>query len=288
MKQIGLALHNYHYAVRSLPSGILKKEVSNVLGVTCWGWGSFILPYMEQQALHDAIYVGVPSLYTAVGTAAIRSHMQEEFSAFRCPSDNQPPTNTTRTIQGHALACSSYVANNSSDVFMPTTDSDGDDSVTGGVFLEGRGLRFADIRDGTSNTVAMGERSWDFRDINGALQLSRSAIIFGVGDRTNYDRRGDQLACGVYRMNLDGTDQSNSATQNRGMEGYSSRHPGGANFVLVDGSVRFVSETIEGRFNNAGVATDAAGSTNEATRKVVDTTWERILARQDGQPIGDW
>lgn len=53
-------------------------------------------------------------------------------------------------------------------------------------------------------------------------------------------------------------------------------------------SVRFVSETIDGRFNASGVGTDPTGATTAATRAVVDTTWERLHCRRDEQPIGQW
>ena len=194
-------------------------------------------------------------------------------------------TNSGRTINSQALTVSNYIGNNSSDSNITSDNVD-----IGGLFVENKSITFADILDGTSNTVALGERDWQYRTAEGTRKTMNAAIVFGVGDRTNNLRRGDQVGCGVYKLNLSGTVQpaDGQANDRRGWMGYSSRHPGGANFALADGSIRFVSETIEGRFNNEGVALDPTGSTNAATRQIVDTTWERILCRRDEQPVGEW
>ncbi|HUT95848.1 MAG TPA: DUF1559 domain-containing protein [Thermoguttaceae bacterium] len=284
LKQLGLGLHNYHDVHKALPPGSLQKYVGTALSSSCWGWGSFILPFVEQQPLHDGIEPGVGSLWGACGIPAKLALMQHEVSCYRCPSDIQTVTNSGRTINGQLLATANYIANNSSDAYI-TADS----ATIGGLFVENKALRLADILDGTTNTIALGERSWQFRDMNGTVRASRSSIIFGIGDRGSGDRAGDQLGVGVYKLNLDGTDQSGeTASMHRGMRAYSSRHPGGANFALADGSVRFVSETIEGRFNSTGVQVDPSGTATVATRQVIDTLWERILCRRDEQPVGQW
>ena len=111
------------------------------------------------------------------------------------------------------------------------------------------------------------------RMLTGVLCLTRPHAGRGRGPGTKLS----------HKLNMDGTDQTGT-TVSRGMMAYSSRHPGGANFSLADGSVRFVSETIEGRFDNRGVVL----GTGSVADSVVDTTWERILCRRDEQPIGDW
>jgi hypothetical protein len=52
--------------------------------------------------------------------------------------------------------------------------------------------------------------------------------------------------------------------------------------------VRFVGETIQGYFNNGGVQTDATGNAGTAQRRVIDTTWERLHAMADGDPVGEY
>ena len=284
LKQLGVALHNYHDTVNALPPGYVLTFVpsAGVYSSTAWGWGSFILPYCEQQALYDGIEPGMGSLHGATTDSVKLAMMKLEISCFRCPSDIQTVLNASRTINSQSLATSNYVSNNCSDSFI-TSDS----ASIGGLFMQDKSIRFADILDGTSNTIALGERQWQYRDMNGTARAARSAIIFGTGSTTSGDRQTDSLGVGVYKLNLDGTDQSWTGG-NRGMRGYSSRHPGGANFVLADGSVRFVSETIQGHFNATGVQTNAAGSAATADRQPVDTTWERILCRRDEQPVGEW
>ncbi|NLZ00003.1 MAG: DUF1559 domain-containing protein, partial [Pirellulaceae bacterium] len=101
-------------------------------------------------------------------------------------------------------------------------------------------------------------------------------------------RQGDQVAVGAIKMNLDGTTQTAEMGTTRGMRNYSSYHPGGANFVLADGSVRFVPDTIDARYQADGIAIDPSGSRETSVRRIVDTTWERLLCRRDNQPIGEW
>jgi len=289
LKQIGLALHNYHDTHRCLPPGHLEKYVGASLSSTSWGWTGLILPFMEQQTVFDVVNVGQPSFYGAFGVPEAVTAMQQPIATLKCPSDLQSVTNDYRQrIIGSVtmlVATANYVGSNSSDTLIYT-----DNSITAGLFIRNKGLRFADILDGTTNTVAVGERGWQYRDATGVVHVSASAIVFGMTTNNNTVGRGDQIASGIYKLNLDGTEQSgsNAAPYERGMAGFSSLHPGGANFVLADGSVRFVSETIDGRFDHRGINCDSTGSINQATREVVDTTWERILCRLDEQPLGEW
>ncbi len=225
LKQWGVALHNYHDVNNKFPPGWLQKYVGTTLSDVGWGWGSFILPFVEQQALYDVIQPGQGSLWGATNDPVKLAAMQGELKAYRCPSDIQTVTNSGRQINGKSLTVSNYVGNNSSDVTITS-----DDPETGGLFVENKSMTFGDILDGTSNTVALGERDWQYRTADGTRFMAYAAIVFGVGNRNDGPRRGDQIACGVYKLGLSGTNQPAGTT--RGYQMYSSRHPGGANFVL--------------------------------------------------------
>ncbi len=203
LKQLGLAMHNYHDVVKFLPPGYLTKYVGTALSSTSWGWGALILPYVEQQALYNTLDVGGPSIYGATNDPVKLAAMQQVISTFQCPSDVRVPLNVTRTINGKQLATSNYVGNNSSDTFIANDDAD-----IAGLFILDECFPFSDILDGTSNTIMLGERKWQFRDINGTRQPSAAAIVLGIGNKVSVpnDRIGDQLGCGVYKINLDGTD----------------------------------------------------------------------------------
>jgi prepilin-type processing-associated H-X9-DG protein len=296
LKQIGIALHNYHDTYKMFPPGWIPQAGMPGSGSGyAWGWGTSILPFMELQSLPEQIQAGQITIHQAASTPAIRAIMQIPIAPYRCPSDTGPPTNNWLSMASQRLATSNYVGAHNSDHFFSSGGTRAADHIDrGGCFHSQGGVRFRDIKDGTSNTWAVGERKWVFEDVNGNKLISAAAHAFGavVEPHSHTWRRGYQLAVGVYRMNLDGTDQTGQIyagqVSQRGAQGFSSMHPGGAQFCLADGSVRFVAETIDGHFDNRGVQTDASGSAAAAARQVIDTTWERCLSRHDGDPVGDY
>jgi prepilin-type N-terminal cleavage/methylation domain-containing protein len=288
LKQIGLALHNYHDTHKSLPPGwitILEPSGRERPTYACWGWGALILPFVEQSALHEGIDVGDTDLEVAVGIPASLAMMQQAISAFRCPSDVAPDPNAGRTFPfdgatngTNPLATSNYVGNNNSRNMRR-----GDHNVRGGLFfgtVQNRAgnpagpVRIRDITDGTSNTLAVGERRWQYkRASDGSTQLARAGVVFGIRRPQNSGRgRSEVVGEGRGKLNYTGP------SANRGRRAFSSMHPGGAMFCLGDGSVRFVSETI-----------DADMNANQLSRNnAVNSTWERLLSRRDGDPVGQF
>lgn len=285
LKQLGLALHNYHDTYILLPPAFLTKYVGTTATSSCWGWGAFVLPFMEQQALSDVVQPGQGTLFDATNDPIRRAAMQVGLAAYTCPSDIRKPngTNPCRMINNYEIGASNYVANNSSDDYLAADDPD-----IGGVFIPDHSIRLDDIFDGLSNTIALGERKWQYFDSTNTRYGAWAALVFGVGNKSDSGRQGDQVAVGAIRMNLDGSTQTAAMGTTRGMRNYSSYHPGGANFVVADGSVRFVSNTVDGRFQADGIAIDPKGSRDAPVRRVVDTTWERVLCRRDHQSVGEW
>ena len=173
MRQLGLALHNHHDSFGTLPPGWKTSTTagSQGNGVVLWGWGAMILPFIEEGSLNDQLKPKDVFMQDAVTSlwSSYQSLMTTSMTGFRCPSDDGPITNIGRSFPGFnsgaaALSTSNYIGNNNS-----RTSCGFDDPQTGGIFFEDRGLKFGDIRDGTSKTILLGERRWQYSDINGQL-----------------------------------------------------------------------------------------------------------------------
>jgi prepilin-type N-terminal cleavage/methylation domain-containing protein/prepilin-type processing-associated H-X9-DG protein len=284
LKQIGLALHNYCDSYGSFPAAWVFSEGTDDTYAQ-WGWGALILPYMEQESVHSAIQVGDLRLPEALDNATMRGIMQVPITTYRCPSDVAPdvqagfrwlPDSNANQIY---TATSNYVAAHGSwsAEYLPTLATTQKDEV--GAFQGNLGVRLAAIRDGTSNTIAVGERREEYNADNGPLIAVRAALIFGTRQQTTIAQRGDQLAHGRTRLNYT-FDCSVASNCGRPRSGFSSEHPGGAMFVFCDGSTHFISETIE-------YGADTNGD-QYADNRATNTPYERLIARADGQPVGQY
>jgi prepilin-type N-terminal cleavage/methylation domain-containing protein/prepilin-type processing-associated H-X9-DG protein len=220
LKQIGLALHNYHDVVKTFPPGWVLGN-----GSPGWGWNVMLFPYLENRPLYDTLRP------TGRRLVAVRNHptdyvlLQTKISILRCPSDVSPEL-AMKTFQRPnppdplPLATTNYAGNRG--FFNMTTNNDWNN----GVLYAGSRVSFTDILDGTSNTFAVGEKA----------QPQDATTWAGMATNGN----GNHITAGI-RGKL------NTANANR----FGSLHPGGANFAMCDGSVRFIAETIPS--NNAGV-----------------------------------
>jgi hypothetical protein len=284
LKQIALASHNYHDTYKTLAPGWIRKPgFANANGgdYNDWGWGALQLPFMEQTSLHQKLNVGNIHLQDAVNTAPLLALLQLPISSYRCPSDIGPETNSIRREFPYPggrnfLATSNYVGANSS----YESAANGGRPVERGAFIEDAGRNFADLLDGTSNIVLFGERRWRLKTTTNRIYDSAAAVVFGVQRRNAVNHRGDVVGCGRMKINF-------NYDPNRGLSrrGFSSQHPGGAQFALGDGSVRFISETIQFDADNTQFTTYA---TNAVRDREVDTTWEQLLAIGDGSSLGNF
>ncbi len=267
LKQVGLALHNYHDTFGLFPmlygrSGLTApNNCPNQCGL--WGWGAMILPQLEQPAVYDQLQIGDVKLQDAVADAASLQTMQNGYAAYRCPSDIAPTINTEREVPDSSgasggfqpVATSNYVAaNNSYDLERDNPN---------GLFVPGyiKPKSFRDMLDGSSNTIAIGERAWRLEQTD-----LKAAVVFGMMDDSEANSSNGLVyvsACGRYGVNTTTTDS---------VRGFSSQHQGGAQFLLADGAVRFISENID--LNAATSATDS--------------TFEQLINIQDNQVIGEF
>jgi len=269
LKQIGLALHNYHDTYLSFPPGNMDYGVPQSQE---WGWAVFLLPYMEHGPLHGQLAPNDRRLVELLVDPVAASLSQMPLAAFRCPTDRTPEllkgTEQIRDMDG--------VATVGTDFFAATSNYIG---VTGfweigilpanGLFSANSETKFRDIVDGTSNTFAVGER--DF--------YCAAGTWVGVRDARGRGPRGADYVLGriSYKMN---------AVRNVGnpscCQAFSSPHPGGTQFLLCDGAVRFVSENII--FHNAGV-TDFTTPVKIKTIAADLGTYQRLGIIDDEQPI---
>jgi prepilin-type processing-associated H-X9-DG protein len=280
LKQIGLALHNYHDSYQTFPSGWIWPGAPNR---ECWGWSALILPYVEQQALYDQLDIGGTNLWqyqSSTGAAwnTIKKGLQTPLDAFMCPSDTgfygAGQVHWGRRFDGgvcyrqhsYRPGVSNYIANMGYRQRRRAWRNN-----RGGVFAGNSHVAFKDVRDGTSNTFAVGERDTD---------LCRSGTWVGVRNADGTGSRGVYTAVAWARPIINAPDPPYGWGSDRGCgEGFSSLHPGGAQFALCDGSVKFISETIDhdwrGNIPNC-----------EPEYKCPQTgAYQRLMCRDDGLTV---
>ncbi len=272
LKQLGLALHNYESAYKRLPAGwISGRGMSyNAAGAGTgtnswgsWGWPVFLFPQLEQNALYDQLNAGQLHLRDVLDNATLRPLLQGRYAAFKCPSDIAPDTNDRRTLLSTAgtlypVSTCSYVGWNSGSFgyLPPETDTQN----RAGIFVMNKFTKFAEVTDGLSNTIAFGERAYKTGIApNGNTISCNAANLFGPrwnNDLSNASRHPLFGNTGVLGMSEGGINSiligspaapdpppaTGNSVCGRGAFSY---HTGGAQFALADGSVRFVSQSID-------------------------------------------
>ncbi len=148
MKQLGLALHNYHDTVGVLPWG------QGPLGCNDWNYLSLILPHVEQQALYNSLNFGrrdATNGFACAGHVVNTTATRAQLSFAVCPSDN------SSRLTSPDGRLSYYGNSGSTPVFFTTTARDVPNGLFGSV-PESPAIGLSSITDGTSNTVALSER----------------------------------------------------------------------------------------------------------------------------------
>ncbi len=222
LKQIGMALHNYHDTYRVFPAGSLPSLVS---GFTA------ILPYIEQGNTYDLYDFGLH--YSNPHNKQV---VNQVVATYLCPSMTLP-REVPNVPCDETGAPSSYLLSEGTDDYMKTSD---------GMFplvwpasdYNSRPRRFADVTDGTSNTIACGETTYHMDDY---LYSAHTCAALSGQCRWGTARWG----VGYPKVSLGTTLKPFNLHKSAGNGGFQSMHPGGVNFVLGDGSVRFLAETIE-------------------------------------------
>jgi prepilin-type N-terminal cleavage/methylation domain-containing protein/prepilin-type processing-associated H-X9-DG protein len=229
LKQVGLGLHQYHDAMGRLPAGWMADEPEGVPG---WGWSAALLPYLEQRSLDESLKRHLP-----IADPANQVARETVLPVLLCPSDPHPKvftilggaadhgdeeeafaTNVDAGTPLFRMARANYVG-----MFGVSEIEECPAAGEGAFFFRSR-TRFAEITDGLSNTLVVGERYakqgnsvWA-----GVVQGANEAMVrvVGVGDHVPND-------------------------PHHHFDDFASYHPGGVHFLYGDGSVQRINNQID-------------------------------------------
>ena len=239
-RQVGIGLHNYHSALKSFPQGIIILPttpscagISLPNGYYGWSWSAFLIPYLEQDATYDKIdftvegYNSEPSFWA--GCTFVPPYL--------CPSDpqsdeyvnstNYAPYHCGPTDQDDVTSANVAGVADSIDYTCPGDADNWPNPKANGVLFQLSGTRVAHIRDGTSNTLMVGE-----------------VIGLGEGTHAAYFWLSWNILDTHNGINLPLRIPPSGLIMNPDETGFASFHPGGCHFLMADGSVHFVSEHI--------------------------------------------
>ncbi|GAA5507480.1 DUF1559 domain-containing protein [Novipirellula caenicola] len=268
LKQIGLGLHNYHSTYQSLPPGYIRypKPTAhagpsfNNNTRSQWAWGAFLLPQLEEGALFDELRVGQIPLSTALtadGSILDKTEViKNSVATFVCPSDDGPMVHISNQLYAPggpwitAVAKSNYLGVNTTrrwhsggrltgpdqGEFSQWTIPPGPTTAPNGVFLRDKAIKFRDVLDGLSNTIAVSERVY-------SQGTPTRVIDCYAGIFVGTDSGNEQL---TIRKTFGGFSAPiNSISGTECQYGFSSHHPGGIMTLFADGSVHFITDSIE-------------------------------------------
>ena len=265
LKQIVLALHNYHDSHKSFPSGtIWAFGPYGPMGPT---WIGMSLPYLEQKPLADMI----DKRYGFGGAAGPNMEVARQgIPTFLCPSDQeQPNANPMPDYPEGAYAKGNYAGNNGVGPQQHGPDpmcNACDEPRKAGIFMPNSKTSIATITDGTSNTAIVSEL------LKGPTGGWQGVMHYWEGPMYQHDRTPntsipDEIRygwCGTLRTFAPCIETYNYHEDAKLILSARSRHPGGVQVGLADGSVRFASDTID------------------------LVTWQNLGTPDDGHVLGPW
>lgn len=258
LKQLGIALHNYHDVVGCLPLGAIKAPSNSSAGTSGYVWVRYILPYIEQSAMYDAWNEDIP-YHNGTNLPLIRT----TIPTLLCPSDtatktwNNAPNYNYAVNYGNTSIGRRSPFNSVNFKIAPFHYSNNH---------TGKSYRLRDMTDGTTNTMLMAEVR------QGPLNSDLRGLIWyapHTGFTAHYPPNAtnpDYLASGFCQAGSADLGMPCTGTSSANPLNFSARskHKGGVQVVLGDASVRFISDNID-----------------------IDI-WRNLSTMQDGQVLGEF
>lgn len=231
LRQIGIALQNYHGTRQAFPPG--TRSTSNSLGFPYMYWPVSIVPYIEQDGLWNeavaAYRAAPPGAYPWNPPA--HPGMERVVSVFGCPNDSRV-SDAAACRLGNVVSVSSYVGVSGTNLFRKD-----------GVFFVDSRIGMKDILDGSSNTIIVGERppspdlvhGWWYAGYGQSDGDGSADILMGVREY-NVSMHPINQSCprGPYNFRPGRLDYQCDLFH------FWSLHSGGAHFLFADGSVRYM------------------------------------------------
>ncbi len=308
LKQLGIALHNYHDVYTMFPSRIGGTWISGPAdqsNITNWGrlsGNAALLPYIEQAALYDQIMGSLTigaTTYPANGPSpwvGAYTPWQAKIPSLLCPSQPEHFEATNTNGRNSYVFCSGDSVTVAASSVQPR-----------GVFGKWAKIGMRDILDGTSNTIMMGERSFPLsnNDVGGVLYANTTYTI-PTQCSTNFNTSTKQYTIpgggvvrtlsglrwadggagyGSFNTILPPNSPSCIGTTNNhddqdGFYSAGSKHKGGVQVVMGDGAVRFISENI-----NTG---NQAAAGNNLSGQSPYGVWGALGTRNGGEVVGEF
>ena len=299
LKQIGLAMHNYHSTFNVFPighqyTGGFDGNTTNAEGGNGFGWLFYLLPYIDQGPLYNQFRPEFPLSNENFSQSNDTPGSNRQLAAtvlpgVRCPTDVVPEFKDFGVAgnSGRMLPQATTSYKGSAGSFF--NNSQGTEAMNqqrfNGLFYRDSRVRIRDVTDGTSNTIAAGEFTWT---------LSQATRMYGAVSATLGYASG--ASNGLLSNAEFGINPPATAVGNILNSSWHSLHTGGALFLFADGDVRFLSQNI----NHTGRCWDVNTHTvtncaiwpgpfdQDPNPAATMGVFQRLAGRNDGLTVGDF
>ena len=300
LKQLGLALHNYHDVYNTFPMGVANYRAGCALAAGdgngyyindfnvrygTWSWQAAAMPFLELSNIYDQVGVGKQEPYDALANATLRTTLQTPVGVLNCPSDtglnlNSGTFRNVRASNGsdYQVAKTNYVGvhhtqlnvcNNTLSVVGTTNFmNNGSNQPYAGAFTHSASTPMSQFSDGLSNTLLVGERAWLLPGVTGAPNAANQFVASGIMSGSSNGGMSSVFGTSAIGINQSAPDD---ASLRASRQGFSSTHKGGTQFCMGDGSVRFISQNIQ-----------------HNTSAAIDSLLENLISRNDGNVLGEF